>query len=161
MMKNWLKQILAVLLLIPFLMSTTGFVFYKSFCSCTGNSKVSIYVAAETCSSHGSSEMVKMDTESCCSSQVSQCSIHNSSCECDTPNVTYVKLDSKVINATTSFVFSADKIEFVQWNIDKERLAELFWKKNTFLAYIEPPPKFTNQNDYLNLICQLKLPEIT
>ncbi|NQU85492.1 MAG: hypothetical protein HQ541_07000 [Mariniphaga sp.] len=160
-MKNWLKQIIGIILLVSFLVSTTGFILYNSYCSCTGNSTTSVVAVSETCSY--SNDLCKgsdLKEESCCSSYSEQVNSQENIGRCNTLDVRFVKLKENVIHEIRSFIFSNDRIEIVKWNVDKERLAEFYWNKNTLLAYIEPPPKFINQNDYLNLICQLKLPEI-
>ncbi|MBN2774311.1 MAG: hypothetical protein JXR31_08685 [Prolixibacteraceae bacterium] len=169
-MNNWLRNITSVLVLITFLFSTSGIVVYKSFCSCTGTSKISLFSSSESCTSMHkvgtasesccSSVNEDKNLNSCCSENSYHCIVYNSECRCGSAEAQYLKLDSKIVNTVQIVTESKVKLSDSVINVENEKLVELLWRQNTFLAYIEPPPQFSDHKDYLNFICKRKIPEI-
>ncbi len=139
-------------------MSSSGFLMYKSHCSCTGNEKVSLFVNQEVCEAHcGETE------SSCCSvkpEEEHKCQTHSADCDCGKPEVTYFKLQNKVLNQEVKFIkiyplemlVALTTIQFNLWDTEET------WRSG-FHDFI-PPPIRTSSLDFLIQIHQLKIPSL-
>lgn len=147
-----LKQISTILLAMIFLISSSGFIMYKSFCLCTGNKQVSVFVQNKICSSKG--------IQSCCEEKTKSCASESSDCDCGKPEITYIKLTNTILEKEIQFT----KVEptqmlvvyaFAQFNLwVTEELV------NTESPYIDPPPIYNSSQEFLISIQQLKIPSI-
>ena len=135
-------------------MSSSGFLIYKSHCSCTGNEKVSLFVNQEICETHS------VETErSCCSVKTEdECTTNSTDCDCDKPEITYFKLQNKVLNEEVKFLkiypveilVALTTIQFNLWELEKT--------PETGFQDVDPPPIHTTSLDFLIQIHQLKIP---
>lgn len=148
------KQISAILLGVLFLMSSSGFMIYKSKCSCTGNEQVSLFVNSEICKS----ETTEVEKSCCAVEETTQCQSHTNDCDCDSPEVTYFKLKNQVINEEVKFTL-IQPIEFLvlysslQFDYNEDSRSVELDKE-----YNDPPPLIESSHDFLIQIQQLKIP---
>ena len=153
-----MNKILSILLVVPFLMSTMGFVVYLSHCSCSGEDSVSVFVESECCESMHHDHHASESMCSCGDSESSTCNLDESGCNCQLPDFQYFKLDEKVvgfqgrIDLAVSYELELFATELSQFGlvVDVE--------ENEWLGSNDPPPVLYPDTDYLNFICQLKIP---
>jgi hypothetical protein len=133
-------------------------VIYKSHCSCTGNEQFSVFIPNQICTSHQSESCCVESVSSCCSEKEKETSVaHSDDCDCDKPEVTYVKLTDKVVNEEVKFtvvnsvqlVVVYFAVQFNLWETE-----ESFCFKT---PYIDPPPIFDSSLAFLIHIQQLKI----
>jgi hypothetical protein len=165
-----------------FLVSSSGFLMYKSNCACTGNEQVTVFVKSEICTSDmvmDSSEEAEMSCcstntavevenpaeSSCCSSKEKgvenlRCQEHESDYDCDKTEVTYLKLQNKVLKEEVKFI----KVEPVVLMVLHTLLSsDVLLDGNTpelENPYIDPPPIKGTSLDFLIQIQQLKIPAL-
>lgn len=82
-MKSFRKIVLTVFAVF-YLFLTTGITLFKTQCSCTGNSSVSLFAAEKVCD-------MPEESDSCCGGGESSTASHDD-CGCNTPTVNYLKL---------------------------------------------------------------------
>jgi hypothetical protein len=150
-----------------FLVSSSGFLIYKSHCACSGNEQVSMFVNREICQSEKPVSVEEKTHMYCCSAQESQtvdekvvCQKQVEACDCGQPEVTYLKLKNQAVNEGIKFI-KVEPIELlVPFNafltdfIDCDNLAELLE------SCIEAPPLITSCHEFLIQIHQLKIPAL-
>ncbi len=137
-------------------MSSSGFLIYKSQCACTGNEKVSLFVNQEICKA----EFDETETSCCWVKEENEYQNHDADCDCDKPEVTYFKLQNKVLKEEVRFVrnypieilVAITTFQFNLWD-NKEAL-------ETGFQYIDPPPIRSSSLDFLIQIHQLKIPHL-
>lgn len=134
---------------------------YKSLCSCTGNEKVTVFVQSEICETHDQVFCCKEEVKPCCSSkETQQCKSHSSDCNCDKPELTYIKLIDYVVNEEVKFTKANPVIVMVAFSIVQFKLWETDEQVESGYTYIDPPPVHNSSLEFLILINQLKIPHI-
>lgn len=78
------RQIVLTVFAVFYLFLTTGITLFKTQCSCTGNSSVSLFAAEKVCD-------MPEESDSCCGGGESSADSHDD-CGCNTPTVNYLKL---------------------------------------------------------------------
>lgn len=144
-----------------FLMSSSGYVMYKSSCSCTGKAQTSVFIKPETCETsfhqHHTHDADGVE-QSCCAETCHECAEHTNDCGCDSPKVFFFKLQNEVTNEEVKFI----KTEPVVLEVAKLQVFELLVNSdkvfNTDTDYIDPPPKILTSLDFLIEIQRLKIP---
>jgi hypothetical protein len=146
-----------------YLVSTTGVLVYKSYCFCTGEGDVSIYVAPETCSAKIHQHHTHNGHEneiSCCAAQCHECSDNKSNCGCSTPEAFFFKLKNLFIEEETLLV-KAQLPEIALINIDiNYRIDLLVFNNQPKIIVSDSPPLIISPIDFLIQIQQLKIPSI-
>ena len=134
---------------------------YKSHCSCTGNEQVSVFVQTEICNAQGSDSCCEETVISCCSANETQhCASLTSDCDCNKPEVTYLKLNNKVVKEEVQFT-KADPIQLlVVYAAIQLNLWETIESVDLNTNYIDPPPIHDSSLEFLIHIHQLKIPHI-
>lgn len=153
------KSISAILIGTIFLISSSGFLIYKSHCSCTGNEQVSIFVENEICETEESDSCCEIALVSCCSdNETNLCESHSNDCDCNNSEVTYVKLTDKVVKGEVRFL----KVEPIQLIIPfatlQLNLPEAVELTETGITYLDQPSLFESSIDFLIRLNQLKIP---
>jgi len=149
-----------------FLLSTSGFVLYKSYCACSGEDYTSIIVKPETCETdfhqHHKHDLANNEL-ACSEGECHECQPkgnHSDACGCEAPESIFMKLMDKAVNDAVKFVavqpveltvFSSDILEELTTDAD-DNLNKRF--------YADPPPRITSTLDYLIHIQQLKIPSL-
>ena len=171
------KHISAIILGMIFLISSSGFLMYKSHCTCTGNEQVTVFVKSEICESESSKEsdaemsccstkeianLVEEEGPSCCSLKESiSCESQSNGCDCDNTEVTYLKLKNQVVKEDVKFT----RIEPIELAVLFTALSLEFFDIDHFTElkrpYVDPPPIHSKSLDFLIQIQQLKIPYIT
>ncbi|MDD4227343.1 MAG: hypothetical protein PHS40_09025 [Mariniphaga sp.] len=97
---NRLRNIWILLSAIWFLFSSTGILVFHTYCACTGNDQVSVYLAPETCEegyhihhTHDQSGEELPTTPHECH----ECQHHTDDCGCNSPDVQYFRLHDQVL----------------------------------------------------------------
>ncbi|MDX8339663.1 hypothetical protein SLH46_10745 [Draconibacterium sp. IB214405] len=165
-MVKWLVNIATLFLLTVFLFSSTGFIVYKSHCTCSGEEYTSIIIKPATCEtefhqhhkhdqSHNEIACLEDECHECHS-----CEDHSNSCGCDSPESIFLKLKDKAVDDEVKFV-AVQPIELIV--LSSELLEELTIKSDELLTksfYTDPPPKITSSIDFLIRIQNLKIPSL-
>ena len=157
------KHIVVFLVGMIFLVSSSGFVIYKSHCSYTDENHVSIFVTPEICESEAHQNHKHDNNEnefSCSADKCETCSNHTDDCGCSSPETVYFKLTNQVINKDVKFIEIHPIqiiIAFNTLNIHILNEAEIDEKSN---YYVDPPPIFTSSLDFLIQIQKLKIPAV-
>ena len=89
-----------------FLLSSSGYLMYKSLCACTGEEQTSVFVRPETCEDdfHQHHKHDMQNEEAVCSAQeCHECTSHTNCCGCDSPEIFFFKLKDKVVNEDAKF----------------------------------------------------------
>ena len=136
---------------------------YKSYCSCTGNKQVSIFVTPDTCKSeaHQHHEHDTNGNEfSCSANECEDCSNHTDDCGCSSPEATYFKLKNQVIDEEIKFIEVQSIQIFVAFNILALNLLGEVEETDTEIFYVDPPPISASSLDFLIQIQKLKIPNI-
>jgi hypothetical protein len=143
--------------------SATGVLVFHSYCACTGNDQVTVFVTPETCAENFHIHHLHNECgEEVCSSvyECHECDDHTDDCGCDSPAVQFFKLDNQV----TSEKVRIEEIRPVQIDMLKVVtllpfvLSEIMPVKEYY--YFDPPPLIQTSTDFLISIHQLKIPEI-
>lgn len=151
---------------------------YKSHCACTGNEQVSVFVKSEICESEKTESfteesttsccseievngIVEMDESSCCSSvPMATCDSHSMDCECDKPEVTYVKLQNQIVNEEVKFTKTEPIVLSVLYAALSVNFEDFGITSATEDLYIDPPPLISTSQEFLIQIHQLKIPSL-
>jgi len=156
-----LKQIPVLILGIIYMLSASGVVVFQSFCACTGDQQVSLYVTPETCETvfhhrHSCANDPNAKEEST-TDDCSQCSEHTGNCGCNSPLVRFFKLDDRVLHEKVRI----DNTAHIEVPLPVI-LAEDFHFSEEFTgsasSYVDPPPLKPTSLDFLIHIHQLKIP---
>jgi len=149
-----------VVLVLVFMVSSTGIVIFQSFCSCSGVEEISLYVSPDTCEdnfhvhhAHNTNDAkVEAEEHNC-----HECTNHLDDCGCSAPEVKYIKLINQLIDEEVKFLkIQQPKIQ--------QTVTELIvaFSENEELStdgfYIDPPPNITSSLQFLIQIQQLKIP---
>jgi hypothetical protein len=155
-----LKQIPLLILGIIYMLSSAGIVVFQSFCACTGNQQVSVYVTPETCETvfhhRHSCENDPQASRDSSADDCSKCSDHTSNCGCSSPVVWFFKLDDRVVNEKLRVENTMQidvPLPIVLWN-------EFHFNADyteSLISYIDPPPLKPTSLDFLIHIHQLKI----
>jgi hypothetical protein len=155
-----LKHIAVILMGMIFLISSSGFMIYKSNCSCSGDKQVTVFVTPETCESefHQHHEHDGDGNEVCCSAhECEDCSTHTDDCGCSSPEATYLKLKNPGIEEEAKFLKVQPFQIFVAFNLLAQNTLEDVEVTNIETFYVDPPPITTSSLDFLIQIHQLKI----
>jgi hypothetical protein len=156
-------QILPVFVGIIFMISTNGILIYKTYCVCTGNEQVSLYVMPESCveefhvhHSHTTHGCEIETSESCCH----ECSTINDGCGCESPKVEFFKIVNQISEEEIPFltvksVKILDSFASLLIGFDEE-----VDNNNPVEIYTDPPPKISNSKSFLIEVHQLKIPDL-
>ncbi len=158
------KHIAVILVGMIFLVSSSGFIIYKSHCSCTDKNHVSVFVTPETCQAeaHQHHKHATNDENefSCSADKCEVCSDHTEDCGCSSPETVYLKLLNQVINEEVKFIeIQPIQIFAAFHNINIHIFDESEIDENSNY-YVDPPPNFTSSLDFLIQIQKLKIPII-
>lgn len=158
-----LKNITVLLLAALFYITSSGFMLYKSHCSCSGEEYTSVIVLPETCKTefHKHHKHNKENVEiSCSAEECHECSDHTKKCGCANPIGFFMKLKDKVTNDDAKAIKVLKPIQVVVsfvlidiFEADENREEQQFF--NT-----DPPPLFQSSIDFLIHIHQLKIPTL-
>lgn len=155
-----LKKIPVIIFGIIFLMSSTGIVVFQSYCSCTGNEQVSLYITPETCETvyhHKHAGLADhVHEESSAEHHCGDCSMHLESCGCGSPVVRILKIDDRFVNEKVRvenevmFAIPAPVVTISDtcFLTEEPDIAE---------PAIDPPPRIQSSLDFLIRIQQLKI----
>ncbi|QIA08276.1 hypothetical protein [Draconibacterium halophilum] len=161
-----LKNIVALLLGVIFLLSTSGFILYKSYCACSGEDYTSIIVKPATCETefHEHHKHDLSNNEVACSEgECHDCqpyAEHSDSCGCDSPESIFMKLMDKAVNDEVKFVaVQPIKIKVFSSDLLEELILNTESNINS-CYYLDLPPRITSSLDYLIQIQKLKIPSI-
>ena len=155
-----IKNIFILFFGLAFLLSSTGIVIFQSYCECTGDEYVSLYVQPETCEQdfheHHIHDLdgneVLIAYENCF-----ECIAHTHDCGCDAPEIKYIKLINQINN---------DEIKYVKVQSHNIFVAELnnvfdfnFLSENKPVKnfYTGLPPLVKTSLEFLINISQLKI----
>lgn len=149
-----------------FLFSSTGFILYKSHCTCSGEDYASIIVKPATCETEFHQHHKHEDSLfeiACSESECHECHSsedHSDSCGCDSPESIFLKLKDKAVDDEAKFiatqpveikVLSSELLEKLTINIE-DKINDYF--------YADPPPKVSSSLDFLIQIQKLKIPKV-
>jgi len=142
-----------------FLVSTSGFLIYKSNCACTGNERVSVFINLETCNlDKQEKNEISMEGSCCSAMETTDCAEDSTECGCDSPEVKYIKLKNQLRNEEVKFV----KIQPIHIFVVHRHIQLDFWtdpdSNDNKSLYIDPPPILSSSLDFLIQIQQLKIP---
>lgn len=134
---------------------------YKSFCSCSGDEQVSVFVQNEICGDERSESCCEVSATSCCSiKEKEHCASEASDCDCNTSEVTYIKLINKVVKEDVQFT-KVDPIQLLLVYVTSQlELGEAEESLDINSSYIDPPPIHNSSQEFLISIQQLKIPHI-
>ncbi|MCF6357850.1 MAG: hypothetical protein L3J54_08600 [Draconibacterium sp.] len=130
---------------------------YKSHCSCTGNSQVTVFVTPETCESESNKHHQHKNESSCSFTQCEVNVIHTEDCGCSSPESIYFKLQNQVIDEEVKFI-KVQPIHIIASsnNINIHILDESEPDENRKYSVVVPPI-FISSLDFLILIRKLKI----
>jgi len=157
-----IKQISAIVIGMIFLISSSGFLIYKSHCSCTGNEQVSIIVQNDVCETDTQNSCCNAVATSCCLLEDTQhCGTDLSDCDCNTQEVTFIKLTNNIVKEEVKFT----KIEPFYLTVAYATLQLILWETDDSVdsntSYIDPPLPIHNSSlEFLIHIQQLKIPAL-
>jgi hypothetical protein len=155
------KQISAIILGMIFLISSSGFLIYKSYCFCTGNQQVSVFVQNDICETNSMISCRDESDESlssCCLLEESQaCESHLSNCDCDKPEVLYVKLANNVVKEEVRFTKTVPVLMVKAIITSQFRLEKADVLNESGFTSIDPPPVYDSCLEFLIHIQQLKI----
>lgn len=162
-----LKNILALLMGLIFLVSSSGYVLYSIHCVCTGEQQTSVFVKPKSCETSlhhahnlhvAGADSFYLDDDR---DEQHECMGHTRSCGCDSPQVFFFKLQDKATNEEIRFV-APQALSLDLWHI--ESLEAVFFALSTEeeeqLIYPDPVPPGFSSLDFLVRIQQLKIPSV-
>lgn len=161
-MKKWFRLILSEILLVVFLFSTTGFVLYKSVCSCSGEVKISYTSNDASCGCITTEQDYHSSECPLAAKSHKGCELHDPACHCGSPTAHFYKMENQEGDEIPMLVLS-----MAQLQVATIVLTDLFVASDnestndTSPYYNDPPPLFNSSIEFLNLICQHKIPSIT
>ncbi len=155
------NKILSCILLIPFLLLSTGVLVYSSLCTCTGSEQVSIYVTPETCNTDENTSdpaccsiNINEGSSNCCSG----CQEHDNGCNCSDFDITYLKIKNQVANEAVRVAKPLPVTIFAELFPIYTITADLILDEDQVINDNEPPPKHKSSFDFLIQVNQLKIP---
>jgi len=144
-----------------FLISSSGYVMYKSNCLCIGDEQTTVFVRPDTCGEefHKHHKHDEANNEiTCCASECHDCSEHTKDCGCDSPEIFFFKLKDKAVDDEVKFTTVQPVVLAIH---SSDIFEELIVEKATepkLEIYNDPPPKISSSLDFLIQIQQLKIP---
>ncbi len=144
-----------------FLLSSSGYVLYKSSCLCTGEEQTTVFIKPETCETNfHEHHQHRADgrEQSCSASTCHDCSGHAEDCGCNEPTVFFFKLLDEVTNESAKFIKTPPIVIEVAKLEVFERLALEIHDDHGEVVYPDPPPVKNKSLDFLVEIQQLKIP---
>ena len=160
---KFVKHISAILFGMIFLISSSGFMIYKSNCTCTGNKQVTVFVTPETCESEAHQHHkhdFNGDESSCSVNECEDCTNHTEDCGCSSPEATFFKLKNQVIDEDVKFIKVQPIQIFTAFNNINIHILDETETVETHKYYVDPPPINTSSFDFLIQIQKLKIPLI-
>lgn len=151
-----------MILAMIFIVSSTGILIYKTYCSCTGTEQVGIYVKPETCDedfhvhhTHDAAGNEKQSAENCCH----ECSAKSHDCGCDSPEIRFFNLANDI---TQYVAASFERVPSLTIK-DVFFMATICFKEPTVTIVTEKPfadrpPKIKSSKTFLIQVNQLKIP---
>lgn len=92
--------------------------------------------------------------------KIENCTAETSDCDCNTPEITYIKLMNKVVNEEVRFT-KVDPLQLLLvYTTSQLELWETEKSLDFGLSYIDPPPIHKSSQEFLIYIQQLKVPFI-
>jgi len=150
-----IKNIFILFFGLAFLLSSTGIVIFQSYCECTGDEYVSLYVQPETCEQdfheHHVHDFADNDAFNCCDTA------HIHDCGCDTPEIKYIKLINQINNDEIKYVKVQLQNIFVPKLNDALNFNFLSENKPVKNFYTGLPPLVKTSLEFLINISQLKI----
>ena len=147
-----------------FMLSSSGYVMYKTSCSCTGKEQTSVFVKPDTCEDnfHEHHKHDSHENEIVCSAhECHECTSHTEACGCDSPEVFFFKLKDQAVDEEVKFVSLVTEIELFISSVDLlNNIIDTKTEIDVNTPYIDPPPKITSSLDFLIHIQQLKIPSL-
>lgn len=143
-----------------YLLSATGVVVYQSYCLCTGNDHVSVYVSPDTCEDNYHTHHVHLkggEEVPSSGDQCHECTSHTNNCGCDHVIMNYFKLKDEVVfdKGRTKTILPVvaivpeNTVNFLSAVVDVPDEVEIFDSE---------PPVAHSSLDFLITIHQLKIP---
>jgi len=162
-----LKNILALLMGLVFLVSSSGYVLYSIDCVCTGEQQTSVFVKPKSCetSLHHNHDINLAEAEYLTNDGNHdghhECQEHTRSCGCDSPKVFFFKLQDKATNEEIRFVVP-QALSIALWQIEplEAVFSTLSTEKGEQLIFPEVVPQCYSSLDFLIRIHQLKIPSL-
>ncbi len=157
------KNILSVAIAMIFLVSSSGYVMYKTNCVCTGEEQTSVFVKPDSCEEdfHQHHRHNETDEEVACSAhECHECQDHEKDCGCESPQFFFFKLKDKALDDDAKFVMvQAPVLAVMALDIlsDDNTVPE---SNKTESFYLDPPPVAASSLDFLISIQQLKIPSL-
>lgn len=146
-----------------FLISSSGYMMYKSNCLCTGEEQTTVFVRPETCGDdfHNHHKHDEADNEIICfADECHDCTEHTKDCGCNSPEFFFFKLQDKALDEDIKFI----SVQVLEISIaSSDLLAELCIKNDDVVTdsyYSEPPTNVVSSLDFLINIQQLKIPSL-
>jgi hypothetical protein len=146
------------------LMSSSGVLIYHTYCACTGDERVTVYVTPANCEEDYHTHHAH-DTEGeeivVASHECHDCSAHTDDCGCNRPEVIFVKLDQQLFKVSVR----TEKVEPVRLHIPVYLTPSLFsvmnYHQEPVRKIVDPPPRILTAVDFLIAVQQLKIPSAT
>lgn len=159
-----LSQISVFLVSTIFMLSSSGYVVYKTHCSCMGEEQVSVFVAPETCEAnfHQHYNHEAGDEEIACSAhQCHDCTDHTDKCGCAAPLTFFFKLNDQVVGDGVKFLkIQPLEITVADSDIFMEKIGTDETQPGLEQTTTDPPVLFGSTLDFLIELQQLKIPNI-
>jgi hypothetical protein len=159
-----LQKITLLLIGAIFLLSSSGYVLYKSSCLCTGEEQTSVFIKPETCTTHfheHHQHIADRSEQTCSADECHDCSDSADDCGCNQPTVFFFKLLNDVTKESVKYI----KTQPVVIEVAKLKVDERLTPKEdiTFEEdfYPDSPPLKASSLDFLVEIQQLKIPSLT
>ncbi len=162
-MKVW-RKIVAVLILLPFVVSVSGVVVFHTHCHCTGRNVTSLFVLPESCEDLEADHEHLFgdhagDLQACCMPQdTSGESSPEEDCGCHSPRVEFFKLKQQFTSDKSGHQYRAlETVPFLLPGILAPESPDLRALQSVVLPPGEPPV-VTPGTDIIHIICQPKIP---
>lgn len=155
------KNISVLLVAMIFLVSSSGYVLFKSSCSCTGLEQTSVFVKPPTCQETFHKHHIHDERKNeiaCSENECHECTAHEESCGCESPQIFFFKLKDKAVDDEVKFVVVKTVKLFVESRDILGELKNQEPEKTTRIHYTDPPPKIRSSFDFLIQIQKLKIP---
>lgn len=161
-------KISSILFVALFLVTSTGVVIFKSHCSCFDTEQLSIYVSPDSCDEiHADGKDQESCSDSCCSPYSAQaedrcCSQgcdQNDSCDCDSPETFYFKLQDQVQEEIHYLVPEVPVLAVKLICLDNELEHGSMLVKDD-CEFPDPPPLVLSGQKYIIEIQCIKIPSV-
>jgi hypothetical protein len=143
--------------------SAAGIVVFHSFCTCTGSDHYSLYVTPEKCTEsyhvhhkHG----YNGEEESATAEECHECNSHEDDCGCNDPGIKLYQLDDRVLNGNPRSVMQPVPVTVLN-DLLPALLSSSGDADPPQVLFCESPPGIQRSLDFLILIQQLKIPELS